>query len=84
MPVLKPVAKAVLQSIKQVAKDQGILALRDIMAGQNVKQVLRSRGKSALESLGKSSLDHLALGIKTNPTSRKTQRQIVELFTTKF
>ena len=52
MPVLKPVAKAGLQSIKQVAKDQGIHALRDIMAGQNVKQVLKSRGKSAFQGEG--------------------------------
>ena len=59
MTVLKPVAKAGLQSIKQVAKDLEILALRDIMAGQNVKQVLKSRGKSSLESMEKSALDHL-------------------------
>ena len=72
MLVLKPVAKAGLQSIKQVAKDQGTHALRHIMAGQNVKQVLKSRGKSALKSLGKSALDHLASGIKSNPTRRKT------------
>ena len=82
MPVLKPVAKAGLQSIKQVAKDQGIHALCDIIAGQNIKQVLKSRGKSALKSLGISALDHLASGIKSNP--KLIQRQIVELFTTNF
>lgn len=74
MPILKPVAKAGLQSIKHVAKDQGINALRDIMQGQNIKQVLKSRGKSALKSLGKSALDHLASGgIKSNQKRRKNQ-----------
>ena len=42
------------------------------MAGQIVKHVLNSRGKSALKSLGKSALEHLASGIKSNPTRRKT------------
>ena len=55
-----------------MAKDQGIHALCDIMAGQNVKQVLKSRGKSALKSLGISALDHLASGTKSNPIRRKT------------
>ena len=74
MPILKPVAKAGLQSIKHVAKDQGIHALRDILDGQNIKQVLKSRGKSALKSLGKSALDHLASGgIKSSQKRRKTQ-----------
>ena len=56
------------------------------MAGQNVKQVLKRRGKLALKLLRKSVLNHLALGIKSNPTRRRKiiQRQIVDLFTTNF
>lgn len=70
VPLLKPVAKAGLQSVKQVAKDQGIHALRDIVAGNNVKQVLKSRGKTALKSFGQSALDRLASGQKDIKSSR--------------
>lgn len=83
IPFLKPVAKAGLQSIKHVAKDQGIHALRDIMEGQNVKQVLKNRGKTAIKSLGKSALTHLASDIKSKPRSNKnhssTKRRTVHI-----
>lgn len=59
MPVLKPLAKAGLQSAKHIARDQGINVLRDIVEGKNVKQVLKSRGKTALKKFGMSTLDHL-------------------------
>ena len=59
IPILKPLAKAGIQSAKQVAKTHGVGALRDIMAGQNVKQVLKHRGKDALSSLGRSTLNEL-------------------------
>lgn len=71
IPILKPIAKAGLQSIKKVAQDQGVDALRDIMEGQNIKQVLKKRGKSALKSLGNSALDHLT--IKSNLRPKKSQ-----------
>ena len=51
-PILKPLAKVGIQSAKRVAKDHGIKALKDIAEGQNVKQVLKTRGKSALKSFG--------------------------------
>ena len=36
--------------------DNGVQALKDITSGQNVKQVLKERGKSALKSFGQSTL----------------------------
>ena len=38
IPILKPVAKASLKSVKKVAKDQGVQALKDIVGGENVKK----------------------------------------------
>ena len=38
--------------MKTVAKDQGVRALKEIVGGENVKQVLKQRGKTALKSFG--------------------------------
>ena len=50
IPILKPVAKASLKSVKKVAKDEGVQALKDIVGGENVKKVLKQRGKTALKT----------------------------------
>ena len=71
VPILKPLAKVGIQSAKKVAKDQGVKALKDIVAGRNVKQVLKQRGKSALKSFGQSSIDQFAPGIKSTQKSKK-------------
>ena len=47
IPMLKPAAKASLRRMKKVAKDQGVKALKEIVGGVNVKQVLKLRGKPA-------------------------------------
>ena len=73
VPILKPLAKVGIQSAKKVSKDQGVKALKDIVAGRNVKQVLKQRGKSALISFGKSSIDQFAPGIKSTQKSKKPQ-----------
>ena len=73
VPILKPLAKVGIQSAKKVAKDQGVKALKDIVAGRNVKQVLKQRGKSALKSFGRSSIDQFAPGIKSTQKSKKPQ-----------
>ena len=73
-PILKPMAKIGLQSAKKVAKEHGVQALKDITSGQNVKQVLKERGKTALKSFGQSTLDQLASGsIKSTRKPKKTQ-----------
>ena len=46
IPILKPIAKAGLKSLKE----QGLEAIKDITSGQNVKQVLKQRGTSAAKS----------------------------------
>ena len=71
IPILKPVAKASLKSMKKVAKDQGVQALKDIVGGENVKQVLKQRGKTALKSLGQSTVDQLAI----NSTQKRKKPQ---------
>ena len=63
VPILKPVAKAGLRSAKKVVKEQGISALRDMVSGQNVKQVLQHRVQAALKQL---------LPIKSKRSSRKS------------
>ena len=73
VPILKPLAKFGIQSAKKVAKDQGVKALKDIVAGRNVKQVLKQRGKSALKSFGQSSIDQFAPSIKSTQKSKKPQ-----------
>ena len=72
-PILKPMAKIGLQSAKKVAKEHGVQALKDITSGQNVKQVLKERGKTALKSFGQSTLDQLVSGIKSTRKPNKTQ-----------
>ena len=73
VPILKPLAKVGIQSAKKVAKDQGVKALKDIVAGRNVKQVLKQRGKSALKSFGQSSIDQFAPGIRSTQKLKKPQ-----------
>ena len=81
-PNLKPLAKVGIQSAKRVAKDHGIKALKDIAEGQNVKQGLKTRGKLALKSFGKSSIDQLASHIKSTRKSKSLSRNLdIELFT---
>ena len=63
VPILKPVAKAGLRSAKKVVKEQGISALRDMVSGQNVKQVLQHRGQAVLKQL---------LPIQSKRSSRKS------------
>ena len=46
IPILKPIAKAGLKSVKE----EGLEAIKDIASGQIVKQVLKRRGTSAAKS----------------------------------
>ena len=81
-PILKPMTKIGLQSAKKVTKEHGIQALKEIASGQNVKQVLKQRGKTALKSFGQSTFDQLFSGInstrKPNKTQSKSNRQTVQ------
>ena len=43
IPFLRPAAKASLKSMKKVAKDQVVQALKEIVVGENSKQVLKHR-----------------------------------------
>ena len=56
-----------------MAKEHGIQVLKDITSGQNVKQVLKERGKTALKSFGQSNFDQLSSGIKSTRKPNKTQ-----------
>lgn len=58
-PVVKQVAKAGLQSATQVAKTQGKAAIKDILAGKQVKDIFKQRGQTALKTLGKSTIARL-------------------------
>ena len=69
----KTTSKSWNSECKKVAKDQGVKALKDIVAGQNVKQVLKTRGNSALKFFGQSSIDQFAPGIKSTEKSKKPQ-----------
>ena len=71
IPILKPVAKASLKSMKKVAKDQGVQALKDIVGGENVKQIFKQRGKTALKSFGQSTINQLAI----NSTEKRKKPQ---------
>ena len=74
IPILKPVAKASLKSVKKVAKDQGVQALKDIVGGENVKKkVLKQRGKTSLKSFRQSTINQLA--INSNQKRKKPQSQ---------
>ena len=71
MSILKPVAKTSLKNKKIVAKDQGVQALKDIVGGENVKQVLKQRGKTALKSYSQSTINQLAI----NSTQKRKKPQ---------
>lgn len=68
IPILKPVAKAGLESVKE----QGLAAIKDIASGKNVKEVLKSRGKSA----AKSTLNRLVGGKPIKKPAKKNYRHI--------
>ena len=68
IPILKLVAKASLQSVKKVGKDQGVKALKEIVGGENVIQVVKQRGKPALKLFGQSTINQLAIN---SPPKRK-------------
>ena len=70
IPILKPVAKASLKSVKKVAKDQGVQALKDIVGGENVQKI-KKRGKTALKSFGQSTINQLAI----NSTQKRKKPQ---------
>lgn len=72
-PILKPMAKAGIQSAKKVAKEHGVKALKEIIKGKNVKQVLKHRGKSVLQSFGKSTINQMSSGIKRKRKPKKNQ-----------
>ena len=74
IPILKPVAKASLKSVKKVAKDQGVQALKDIVGGENVKKVLKQRGKTALKSFGTQSVTHYYWRLSRWCMSKTTER----------
>ena len=83
IPILKPVAKASLKSVKKVAKDQGIQALKDIVGGENVKKVLKQRGKTALKSFGQSTINQLAINStqkRKKPQSQSRHRTVMRGF----
>ena len=71
-----------LQSAKKMEKEHGIQALKEIASGQNVKQVLKQRGKTALKSFGQSTFDQLSSGLnstrKPNKTQSKSRRRTVQ------
>ena len=69
IPILKPVAKASLKSVKKVAKDQGVQALKDIVGGENVKKVLKQRGKNSFEIFW--SVYYKSVGYKFNSKTQK-------------
>ena len=71
IPILKPVAKASLKSVKKVAKDQGVQALKNILSGENVKKNLKQRGKTALKSFDQSTINQLAI----NSTQKRKKPQ---------
>ena len=71
IPILKLVAKASLKGVKKEAKDQGVQALKDIAGGENVKKVLKQRGKTAFKSFGQSTINQLAI----NSTQKRKKPQ---------
>ena len=73
IPILKPVAKASLKRVKKVAKDQGVQALKDIVGGENVKQVLTKR-KNSSEIFW--SVYYKSVGYKFNSKTQKASVSI--------
>ena len=79
IPILKPVAKASLRSMKKVAKNQGVQALKDIVGGENEKKVLKQRGKTTLKSFGQSTINQLAINSsqkRIKPQSQSRHRTV--------
>ena len=74
IPISKSVAKTSLKSVKKVAKDQGVLALKDIVSGENVKKVLKQRGKKSFEIFW--SVYYKSVGYKFNSKTQKASVSI--------
>ena len=73
IPILKPVAKASLTSVKKVAKDQGVQALKDIVGGENVKKSFKTKRKNSFEIFW--SVYYKSVGYKFNSKTQKPQSQ---------
>ena len=70
IPILKPVAKASLKSMKKVAKDQGVQALKDIVGGENVKKKsFKTKRKNSFEIIW--SVYYKSVGYKFNSKTQK-------------
>ena len=59
--------------MKKVAKDQGVQALKDIVGGENVKKSFKTKRKTALKSIGQSTINQLAINL--NQKRKKPQSQ---------
>ena len=79
IPILKPVAKASLKSVKKVAKDQGVQALKDIVGGENVKKSFKTKRKTVLKSFCQSTINQLAINStrkRKKPQSQSRHRTV--------
>ena len=74
IPILKPVAKASLKSVKKVAKDQGVQALKDIVGGENVKKSFKTKRKNSFEIYW--SVYYKSVGYKFNSKTQKASVSI--------
>ena len=55
------IRKSKFKSMKKVAKDQGVQALKAIVGVENVKKSFKQRGKTAFKSFGQSTINQLAI-----------------------
>lgn len=75
LPLIKPIVKSGLHTLKTEGVKQGLGAVQDIMSGQNIKHVLKNRGKTLLKDVGQKALD----SIKTSPVKRPHQSHFDKL-----
>ena len=72
--ILKPVTKASLKSMKKVAKDQGVQALKCIVGGVNLKKSFKTKRKTRFEIFW--SVYYKSVGYKFNSKTQKASVSI--------
>ena len=79
MPLLNPFVKSGVHTLKKEGLQQGKAAMKDILTGSNVKQVIRKRGASVLKDVGESLLRAVASPkrrIKSKPVKKRPHSKL--------
>lgn len=72
MPLIQPLVKSGLHTLKQQGVTQGKAAVRDYLSGTPIKKIVKNRGVSVLKNVGQS----LLKAVTAKPIKPKRKRKL--------